>query len=478
MKPGELETADFTGIVAGGAPFDPVADGLAGRLVRLSHGLLALYLAALLCLPDVQTGLAGLTCLAALLAVVAARRQGGRRVLAPGQQGAAPLPRLPGGWQSRKEMLVLLGPALAWAAIVAGQIVTGHAASKVANQFTVVVCVTLVALSRVPPAWPDCRRWLLPGAAIGAIGAGLLAAWQAGVQSIERPYGWLGASALGTGSIKFGDLAAVLALLALVLVQTSRGWRRGLGLAGIVGGTMALTLSQARGGVLGVLIAVVALALALALASRRRRRGAARLPTRGGALSGGPSVRRLTAMASIAVVAIGLMGLSMHQRFADIEPQIARFQRGDASSEAGQRIALWQAAIRAGLHSPWTGAGLGGGFAKDIERQFAVGDIPPTMRILYGQPHNEYLNGLASAGIPGLVIIVLLFWWPALSLFRRIARGRDSPEARSALVVTASFAGFALTDSMFDRQITIIAFFLLSAWFLRMAGSARGLHDG
>ena len=46
MKPGELETADFTGIVAGGAPFDPVADGLAGRLVRLSHGLLALYLGA------------------------------------------------------------------------------------------------------------------------------------------------------------------------------------------------------------------------------------------------------------------------------------------------------------------------------------------------------------------------------------------------------------------------------------------------
>ena len=183
-------------------------------------------------------------------------------------------------------------------------------------------------------------------------------------------------------------------------------------------------------------------------------------------------------MVSIALVVISLMGLSMHQRFADIEPQIARFQRGDASSEAGQRIALWQAAIRAGLHSPWTGAGLGGGFAKDIERQFAVGDIPPTMRILYGQPHNEYLNGLASAGIPGLVIIVLLFWWPALSLFRRIARGRDSPEARSALVVTASFAGFALTDSMFDRQITIIAFFLLSAWFLRMAGSARGLHDG
>ena len=50
-------------------------------------------------------------------------------------------------------------------------------------------------------------------------------------------------------------------------------------------------------------------------------------------------------------------------------------------------------------------------------------------------------------------------------------------ETRAALVVTASFAGFALTDSMFDRQITIIAYFLLAAWFLRMA-AVRVRHDG
>ena len=36
---------------------------------------------------------------------------------------------------------------------------------------------------------------------------------------------------------------------------------------------------------------------------------------------------------------------------------------------------------------------------------------------------------------------------------------------------------FALTDSMFDRQITIIAYFLLSAWLLRMA-AARVHRDG
>jgi len=36
-------------------------------------------------------------------------------------------------------------------------------------------------------------------------------------------------------------------------------------------------------------------------------------------------------------------------------------------------------------------------------------------------------------------------------------------------VTSTAFAGFALTDAMFDRQITIIAFHLLTAWLLAAA---------
>ena len=471
MKPDELGAASLRPTLTDSLARTPAGAGQAGhdrvvdRLTGLSHGLLATYLACLLVVPDVQTALAGLTCLTAFAAVIMARARGVAPVVT--DAGAT--------WPSMRAFLL---PALAWGLIVLFQVATGHAASRVGNQFAIIVCIAVLGLSRVPAAsGADCRRWLLPGAALGAIGAGLLAAWQVGVEAITRPYGWLGASSLGTGSIKFGDLSALLALLALVLVQTSRGWRRMLGLVGIAGGTTALALSQARGGLLGVLIAVMALALALALAGRRHRRIMTPAGRPGRGPSRRPSPRRVIAMASIGMVAISLMGLSMHQRFADIEPQIERFQRGDAESETGQRIALWQAAVRAGLHSPLTGAGLSGGFARDIERQFAAGDIAPTVKILYGQPHNEYLNGLASAGIPGFLTIVLLFWWPVLSQFRRLAGGLDSAEARAALVVTASFAGFALTDSMFDRQITIIAYFLLSAWLLRMA-AARVHRDG
>jgi hypothetical protein len=62
-----------------------------------------------------------------------------------------------------------------------------------------------------------------------------------------------------------------------------------------------------------------------------------------------------------------------------------------------------------------------------------------------------------------------MFVAPVVALLRQIRRGQGSPAAYAALVTAAAFSGFALTDDMFDRQITVIAFFFLNAWFLRAA---------
>src|SRR5690606_10503622 len=129
-------------------------------------------------------------------------------------------------------------------------------------------------------------------------------------------------------------------------------------------------------------------------------------------------------------------------------------------SQVGQRFALWQAAIRAGVEHPLTGVGFGR-FGEEIDRQRAVGDIPASLEIQYQQAHSEYLTAFAEAGVAGLLALLLMFVAPAAALFRRIARGDASPAACAALVTATAFAGFALTDDMFDRQITVIAFYLL-----------------
>ena len=439
-----------------------------------AHALLAVYLVGLLTLPRAPSTLAALVCLTALAASAGRWTQAVRDAL--------------------PALAVFVVPAIAYCLLVLLQIAAGLASPRLGSHLLIVLLALAVGLSGVPGHWPDVRRWLLPAAAVGAVGACAIAVYQARVLDMPRPQGWLGGNPLGTGAIKFGDLAAVLGLLSFVLVLSAQDRvRRMTGLLGLGCGMATLALTQARGGVLGVLLALAALGGALALRRPGPRPSPApapaigrqvRLPASSGGVpvgpagSVGPSVdpaarlagRRRTALAMVGVALLVSVASAafMQKRFAEIEPQVQRFLQGDAASETGQRLALWQAAVRAGLHAPVTGTGFDR-FGAELDRQVATGAIPSTMKILYRQPHNEYLAAFAAAGFAGLAVTLLLFFGPPVALICRIARGRDSPAARAALVTSTAFAGFALTDAMFDRQITIIAFHLLTAWLLAAA---------
>ena len=420
----------------------------ASRTGQAAHLLLAAYLVGLLAVPKLPTSIAALACITALVAAHGSWREDAR-----------------GAW---RHMAVLVVPAAAYLLLLLVQIVVGMAPFKMSSQVLVGSLALAVGLSSVPGRPADVRRLLLPAAAIGAIGASLLAVWQVWGLDYERPYGWLGGNALGNGAIKFGDLAVVQGLLAFVLVLFgAERWRRLLGLAGLFCAMLALALTQTRGGIVGFLLAVVVLAIALAL--RYRRVGTAGPHGSHGGLRRGTTI----AMVALAVVLTLSAAGFMQDRFAQIEPQVARYLHGDIEgSQVGQRFALWHAAIRAGVAHPLTGVGFGR-FGDEIERQRAEGDIPASLEIQYQQVHSEYLTAFAEAGVAGFAALLLMFVAPAAALFRRVARGDASPAACAALVTATAFAGFALTDDMFDRQITVIAFYLLNAWLLRAAWEAR-----
>ncbi len=428
------------------------------RLEMVAHGLLALYLVALLAVPRVPTTIAALACLVALAAARGRWRIEARR--------------------SFRHMAVLVVPAAIYLLHLLLQIVFGMASPQLANQLLIGMLTIALGLSDVPSRLPDLRRWILPAAALGAIASAVLAVYQVWGLGYLRPYGWLGGSAIGNGAIKFGDLASLQALLSLVLVLTAAERpRRLLGLAGLFCGMLSLALTQTRGGLVGVLLAVGALGLALFL-HRRRVQRAARGDGRAEAAGATPvtvhaahhGLRRGTSIGMLAVALVLSLSAAgfMQDRFAAIEPQVQRYLHGDIDSEVGQRLALWGAALRAGMHQPLTGVGFGH-FDDELERQVAAGEIPRSERIIYGHPHSEYLAALAEAGVSGFLALLLMFVAPMVAMARRIVVRGGSPAAYAALVTSAAFAGFALTDDMFDRQITVIAFYLLNAWFLRAA---------
>jgi O-antigen ligase len=421
----------------------------------LAHGLLALYLMVLLAVPRAPTTIAALACLAALAAAHGRWLAEARRAF--------------------RHMAVLVIPAGIYLLHLLLQIVFGMASPQLASQLLIGMLTIALGLSDVPSRMPDLRRWILPAAAIGATASAVVAIYQVLGLGYLRPYGWLGGSAIGNGAIKFGDLAALQALLSLVLVLTAaERLRRLLGLAGLFGGMLSLALTQTRGGLLGVLLAVAALWLALFLHRRRIERAARRehraglpeatLPAAHHGLRRGTSIGMLAVALVLSLSAAGFM----QDRFAAIEPQVQRYLHGDVDSEVGQRLALWGAAVRAGRHQPLTGVGFGH-FDDELERQVAAGEIPGSERIIYGHPHSEYLAAFAEAGVSGFLALLLMFVAPMVAMARQIAARGGSPAACAALVTSAAFAGFALTDDMFDRQITVIAFYLLNAWFLRAA---------
>ena len=420
-------------------------------LVNVAHGLLALYLLTLLAVPKVQTPLVALTCLLAII--------GGQWLKAP------PLGRrLREGW-------AMAVPLVGYATLFAVQIEMGWLRWRDWDQVLICSLGLGVLLSNLPARGPAVHRWLLPAAALGAVGALGLACWQYFQLGIPRPHGHLGAGVVGSGALKYGDLSAVLALFSLQLVLSGpQVWRRVLGGMGFMAGLGAVALTQARGALLGVALALAVLGLLWWL--RRRAQSLAGTESgRNGREGRRPWWRQRQAVLAAVLGLVVLAGATdyMGARFADIGPQYERFQAGDNNSEVGQRLALWGIALRAARHAPFTGVGFDG-FGAETQRQRDTGELARDALVLYQGPHNEYLAGLSAAGIPGLIVIVLFFWAPLVVGCRRFLRGQQTETALTLVLFTASYAAFTMTDSLLDRQISLLAYVLLASWLMSASG--------
>ena len=427
-------------------------------LVNVAHGLLALYLLTLLAVPKVQTPLVALTCLLAII--------GGQWLKAP------PLGRrLREGW-------AMAVPLVGYAMLFAVQIEMGWLRWRDWDQVLICALGLGVLLSNLPARGPAVHRWLLPAAALGAVGALGLASWQYFQLGIPRPHGHLGAGVVGSGALKYGDLSAVLALFSLQLVlRGPQVWRRVLGGVGFMAGLGAVALTQARGALLGVALALAVLGLLWWL--RRRAQSLAGTESgRNGREERRPWWRQRQAVLAAVLGVVVLAGATdyMGARFADIGPQYERFQAGDNNSEVGQRLALWGIALRAARHAPFTGVGFDG-FGAETQRQRDTGELARDALVLYQGPHNEYLAGLSAAGIPGLIVIVLFFWAPLVVGCRRFLRGQQTETALMLVLFTASYAAFTMTDSLLDRQISLLAYVLLASWLMSASGPAAAAAD-
>lgn len=159
-----------------------------------------------------------------------------------------------------------------------------------------------------------------------------------------------------------------------------------------------------------------------------------------------------------------LPGIPLGERIADAWATLRQSSATPARSDTlGIRWALWQLSFEQ-IRDAWLFGHGPGGFRDALEAAVADGRLPAWM-LEYHHPHNQFLSALMIAGVPGLIVLVLLFGVP----LRRFAKLWASGLARtrligwSGLVAVAVLGVMGLSESIFQRNSGIVWFGLLTA---------------
>ncbi|MDQ7994277.1 MAG: O-antigen ligase family protein [Luteibacter sp.] len=288
---------------------------------------------------------------------------------------------------------------------------------------------------------------------------GLICVEQHYIEHIDRAYGinngeW--------GAIEFGMFMLVLSLIAIVqaLRGELRSRERAMHAVFAVMGFYGALLTQSR----GPLLAFVPVFAALMLIQGRRT----------------GRWRQSVLALVIGVAAAGLAATTLHgemvERLAAVKDEVATYSEQDATGAVRERLEMWRTARMAVIAHPVTGVGMNqfGPFAR---ARIADGEVNPSV-VRYDHPHSEYLEWAATGGIPGLLVLVLLFGG-SLIYFGRHALNRDNAIAMPACAgfsTTAMYALCALTDNVFYRAMPHSLYFFLTLGLAVYVGRALDRH--
>ena len=283
------------------------------------------------------------------------------------------------------------------------------------------------------------------GIACGALGAGLLSAWNFWGQGAERATG-------NTHPIQFGDIAMLFSCLLLSAIPMARNcsrWILALFLAGIAGGALASLLSGARGG----WPALPAAALLLYVASRNytniRKNGI------------------LLAAFVLPVIAITQLPQDtfLQSRIKDGFVDIQRFhENNDISTSLGARLHLWRRSVQMIALRPVTGWGTLERVGDYLDSQGSHDEVVAR----YNHVHNEVLDAVLKRGIVGGLALLALYLVPALLFYRQWRQAlpwqKCLPVAGLTLVLCSAIFGLTQTFFSHTNGVMVYAFTLAILW--------------
>lgn len=327
------------------------------------------------------------------------------------------------------------------------------------------VGAALIAAAMVPAATllrPQLAWWW-GGLALGGVGCGLWALWQAGVTGASRANGHGEVNA-----ILFGNLALLTGLLCLAGLgwawqqNCRRRWLVAL-LLGAVGGLLASALSGTRGGWLALPLATLVFYRAY--------------------LRSWPARWRWLTIGAVVVLLVGFYlapQSGVQQRVGMAMEETVDYLAGEPNGSVGTRLEMYRGALLLISHSPWMGLGHGG--YRD-----AMGELVEQGRVVpgldrYWHAHNDLLDAWVRRGLPGLLAVLALYLLPLWVFTPRLVA--TDPGTRSlavaGLLLPVTFIDFGLSYAFFAYPIGIVVYggWLAVASALLGEGESVGLMGG
>ena len=124
----------------------------------------------------------------------------------------------------------------------------------------------------------------------------------------------------------------------------------------------------------------------------------------------------------------------VHHSLASIDNYLATDDYRDASrqSSIGVRLELWKTGWKIFQENPVLGVGVGGFqvMARANSERYQVNDVVHH----YKYVHNQYLAALATRGLPGLILFLLVMLIPVYIAMSQKAHERDSAVARLSII--------------------------------------------
>ncbi len=141
--------------------------------------------------------------------------------------------------------------------------------------------------------------------------------------------------------------------------------------------------------------------------------------------------------------------------FVPAQLRSGEYSAAPLRNSVDERFEMWHAALLMARRHPWWGVGFGG-FDDAAHRLVRAGFTPPFVAA-YEHPHNDLLDALASGGVVGLAVQLLLYLIPLL-IFVPAVRDPD-PERRAlgwiGVLGVTGFVVFGTTEAMFVHSLVI-----------------------